>query len=111
MPDIQQKVQTRIFSQAFNPTGIRAGNSVLRQRLRGPSVAAYYPRRMPTVADLNKAYKHWGEDFETWDDDEEDRLDSLTLRKLRGKGAPKKRRTLADSKGSKGASAGPKKKK
>ena len=31
--------------------------------------------------------------METWDDDEEDRLEHLTLAKQKGKGAPKKKRT------------------
>ena len=31
--------------------------------------------------------------METWDDDEEDRLEHLFLAKQRGKGAPKKKRT------------------
>lgn len=31
--------------------------------------------------------------METWDDDEEDRLEHLGLAKQRGKGAPKKKRT------------------
>lgn len=35
--------------------------------------------------------------METWDDDEEDRLEHLALAKQRGKGAPKKKRT-ADGK-------------
>ena len=58
---------------------------------------------MPSTFDLMKAYrKLLGDDFETWDDDEEDRLDFLTLRRLRGKGAPKKRRTAGESKRKKG---------
>lgn len=31
--------------------------------------------------------------METWDDDEEDRLEHLLLAKQRGKGAPKKKRS------------------
>ena len=88
------QVQTRIFSQTYNPDRLRTGNSVLRQRLRGPSVAAYYPRRVATFKDLQRAYKKMpGEDLETWDDYEEDRLEHLNLAKARGKGAPKKKRT------------------
>ncbi|KAL8872408.1 MAG: hypothetical protein Q9174_001961 [Haloplaca sp. 1 TL-2023] len=83
------KVQCRIFSTTFNPTGIRTGNKILRQRLKGPSVAAYYPRRVATYKDLEKAFP----DLETWDDDEEDRLEHLQLKQQRGKGAPKKKRT------------------
>lgn len=32
-------------------------------------------------------------ELDTWDDDEEDRLEHLEVLKARGKGAPKKRRT------------------
>lgn len=87
------QVQCRIFSQTYNPLRLRTGNRVLRQRLRGPSVAAYYPRRVATIKDLKNAYKHFDEEMETWDDDEEDRLEHLALAKQRGKGAPKKKRT------------------
>ncbi|KAL9066716.1 MAG: hypothetical protein Q9161_007398 [Pseudevernia consocians] len=96
------KVQCRIFSQTFNPQRLRTGNRVLRQRLRGPSVAAYYPRRVATIHDLKKLYKGFDEEMETWDDDEEDRLEHLVLVKQRGKGAPKKKRTAGESKKMKG---------
>ncbi|CAD6581501.1 MAG: mitochondral 37S ribosomal protein S27 [Alectoria sarmentosa] len=96
------KVQCRIFSQTFNPQRLRTGNRVLRQRLRGPSVAAYYPRRVATIKDLQKLYKGFDEEMETWDDDEEDRLEHLLLAKQRGKGAPKKKRTAEESKKMKG---------
>ncbi|KAM0801190.1 mitochondrial ribosomal subunit S27-domain-containing protein [Usnea florida] len=96
------KVQCRIFSQTFNPSRLRTGNRVLRQRLRGPSVAAYYPRRVATMKDLMKAYKGFDEQMVTWDDDEEDRLDHIKNIKSRGKGAPKKKRTADESKKMKG---------
>lgn len=91
-PPIPQ-VQCRIFSSTYNPQRLRTGNRVLRQRLRGPSVASYYPRRVATIKDLQEAYKTFDEELETWDDDEEDRLEHLVLAKQRGKGAPKKKRT------------------
>ncbi|KAL8659642.1 MAG: hypothetical protein Q9202_007024 [Teloschistes flavicans] len=81
------KVQCRIFSMTFNPTGTRTGNKILRQRLKGPSVASYYPRRVATFKDLTKLYP----DLETWDEKEEERLEYLAYRKARGKGAPKKK--------------------
>lgn len=68
-------MQCRIFSSVYNPERARTGNKVLRQRLKGPSVAAYYPRRLVTFKDLQNAYP----DLETWDDDEEDRLEGLAL--------------------------------
>ncbi|KAI4225096.1 MAG: hypothetical protein LQ349_007119 [Xanthoria aureola] len=83
------KVQCRIFSMTFNPERTRTGNKILRQRLKGPSVAAYYPRRVATVKDLRALYP----DLDTWDEDEDDRLEHVALMKLRGKGAPKKKRS------------------
>ncbi|MCJ1279613.1 mitochondral 37S ribosomal protein S27 [Puttea exsequens] len=96
------KVQCRIFSQTFNPEGLRTGNRVLRQRLRGPNIAQYYPRRLATVKDLRKAFKHFPEEMDTWDEEEEERLDHIALAKQRGKGAPKKKRTADESKKNKG---------
>lgn len=48
-----------------------------------------------TLADLQKEFKRF--DLETWDEDEEYRLEGIQIAKLRGKGPPKKKRT-ADSK-------------
>ncbi|PSS09162.1 hypothetical protein M430DRAFT_45271 [Amorphotheca resinae ATCC 22711] len=93
------KVQCRIFSHTFNPEGLRLGNKVLRQRLRGPALVSYYPRKVATLKDLQKAY---GPDFELIDDAEEDRIESLKILKARGKGAPKKKRTEEESKKFKG---------
>ena len=36
-------------------------------------------------------------DLEGWDEDEEDRLETIAIAKLRGKGAPKKKRTAEES--------------
>ncbi|KAL1583729.1 hypothetical protein WHR41_07489 [Cladosporium halotolerans] len=88
------KVQCGIFGSIFNPTGERLGNKVLRQRLRGPALAAYYPRRVATFKDLQKLYPG----FETYNDFEEDRLEHILIAKSRGKGAPKKKKTAAESK-------------
>ncbi len=49
---------------------------------------------MATFKDLEKAYKQMpGENLETWNDYEEDRLEHLSLAKARGKGAPKKKKS------------------
>ncbi|KAK0859331.1 hypothetical protein LTS02_009321 [Friedmanniomyces endolithicus] len=85
------KVQCRIFSTIFNPANERLGNKVLRQRLRGPALAAYYPRRVATFKDLKALYP----DAEMYDTEEEDRLEHIQIAKGRGKGAPKKKRTAA----------------
>lgn len=82
-------MQSRIFNTIFNPTGQRLGNKVLRQRLRGPALAAYYPRKTATFKDLQKAYPEW----HMYDEKEEDRLEHLQVLKAKGKGAPKKKKT------------------
>jgi len=66
---------------------------VLRQRLKGPSVAAYYPRRVATFKGLKAAFAHFDEGLETWNDEEEDRMENIAAAKARGKGAPKKKRS------------------
>ncbi|CAG8980614.1 hypothetical protein HYALB_00013156 [Hymenoscyphus albidus] len=88
------KVQCRIFSHTFNPEGQRLGNKVLRQRLKGPALASYYPRKMGTYKDLQKAYPEW----EVINEEEEHRREMLKIIKARGKGAPKKKRTAEESK-------------
>ena len=85
------QVQCRIFSTIFNPNGERLGNKILRQRLKGPSLAAYYPRRVATFKDLKALYPG----YEMYDEFEEDRLEHIQISKSRGKGAPKKKKTAA----------------
>lgn len=85
------KVQSRIFSTIFNPTAARLGNKILRQRLKGPSFSAYYPRRVVTFKDLQRVYPQW----EMYDEAEEDRLEHVAMLKARGKGAPKKAKSAA----------------
>ncbi|KFY05476.1 hypothetical protein V492_08515 [Pseudogymnoascus sp. VKM F-4246] len=92
------KIQCKIFSTAFNPERVRTGNKILRQRLKGPALAAYYPRKVATINDIRKAYPG----LLTWNEKEEDRLESVAITKARGKGAPKKKRTAAESKKFKG---------
>ncbi|GAM86766.1 hypothetical protein ANO11243_047860 [Dothideomycetidae sp. 11243] len=88
---IQTLIQTqcRIFNTIYNPQRLRLGNKILRQRLKGPSLAAYYPRRIATIKDVAKAYP----DYEIIDEDEDDRLENVQITKSRGKGPPKKKRT------------------
>ena len=85
------QVQCRIFRTVFNPDNLRLGNKILRQRLRGPSMAAYYPRKMGTIKELQRAYPG----YEIFDEDEEERFEKVRIKKSRGKGAPKKKRTAA----------------
>ncbi|OTB05335.1 hypothetical protein M426DRAFT_319883 [Hypoxylon sp. CI-4A] len=84
------KVQCEIFSTTYNPNGVRMGNKILRQRLRGPTLAKYYPPRGPTVNTLEKEFKTL--ELETINEEEEDRLEHLAGVRSRGKGAPKKKK-------------------
>ncbi|KIW93742.1 uncharacterized protein Z519_05057 [Cladophialophora bantiana CBS 173.52] len=92
-PKILQ-LQCSIFSTTFNPMQQRLGNKVLRQRLRGPALASYYPRRSATVEDVLNEFKKF--DLEGFNEDEDDRLENVAFAKLRGKGAPKKKKTAAE---------------
>ncbi|KAM7209523.1 Mitochondrial ribosomal subunit S27 domain containing protein [Naviculisporaceae sp. PSN 640] len=83
------KAQCQLFSTTFNPDGIRTGNKILRQRLKGPSVVSYYPRKMVTFRDFQKEFEHLQLFVEN--DEEADRLEHVAGRKARGKGAPKKK--------------------
>ncbi|KAI5289243.1 mitochondral 37S ribosomal protein S27 [Ascosphaera acerosa] len=91
--------QCRIFEATFNPQNLRLGNKVLRQRLRGPALAAYYPRKTVSFRDLQDLYKPLG--LETVNEEEAERLDRVAYAKSRGKGAPAKK-TEADTKPKKG---------
>ncbi|KAK5193526.1 hypothetical protein LTR99_007078 [Exophiala xenobiotica] len=94
------QLQCSIFSTTFNPNQQRLGNKILRARLRGPALAAYYPRRSTTVEDMLNRFKKFG--LEGYNEDEDDRLENIQIAKLRGKGAPKKKRTAAESRKNKG---------
>ncbi|KAI1764343.1 mitochondrial ribosomal subunit S27-domain-containing protein [Hypoxylon sp. FL1150] len=83
------KAQCEVFSTTYNPEGIRTGNKILRQRLKGPSLAKYYPPRGPTVNTLEKEFKSFK--LETINEEDEDRLEHLEGVRSRGKGAPKKK--------------------
>lgn len=62
------QAQCKVFNTVFNPEGHRMGTKILRERLKGPSVASYYPRRIGTFNDLAKLYPEWeGLDLAEWD--------------------------------------------
>ncbi|KAE9568516.1 Mitochondrial 37S ribosomal protein S27 [Colletotrichum fructicola] len=81
------KARCEVFATTFNPEGVRTGNKILRQRLKGPALAAYYPRKVLTVRDVQKEF---GPELTTLDLEELDRLDHIAGLKARGKSAPKK---------------------
>ncbi|KAL1913668.1 hypothetical protein Sste5344_000632 [Sporothrix stenoceras] len=80
------KAQCKIFGTTFNPEGIRMGNKVLRQRLRGPALASYYPRKFVGIRDLQREF---GPDLLAFDEWDEDRLEGLAGLRARGKGNAK----------------------
>lgn len=91
------QLRTTIFSHVFNPSRARLGTRILHQRLRGPTLAAYYPRKSASVSDVLKEFKRRF-NLDGWNEDEEDRLESIEIAKMRGKGAPKKIREKSDGK-------------
>ncbi|KAL5332896.1 mitochondrial ribosomal subunit S27-domain-containing protein [Aspergillus crustosus] len=93
------KVQCRLFSLNYNPDGLRLGNKVLRQRLRGPTLAAWYPKKTVSFKDLQITCNTLG--LTTFDEDQDDREEAIQIAKLRGKGRPKKKRTAAESRSAK----------
>ncbi|KIW23986.1 uncharacterized protein PV07_09726 [Cladophialophora immunda] len=93
------QLQCSIFSTTFNPMQQRLGNKVLRQRLRGPALASYYPRRSATVEDVLDEFKKF--DLEGFNEEEDDRLENVAFAKLRGKGAPKKKKSAAEGRANK----------
>ncbi|KAL2116835.1 hypothetical protein VTJ04DRAFT_9003 [Mycothermus thermophilus] len=92
------KARCELFGTTYNPEGIRTGGKILRQRLKGPVLVDYYPRRIVTYREFQNAFKPLGLELEN--DDEYDRLEHIELLKARGKGAPKKKGK--DSKNAKG---------
>ncbi len=69
------QAQCKVFSTTYNPDGIRMGNKILRQRLRGSAMIAYYPRKVYTTRDLLKEFAPL--ELVVDDEAEEDRLDHL----------------------------------
>jgi len=61
----------------FNPQRLRLGNKVLRQRLRGPALAAWYPRKTVSYRDLQDTYEPLG--LITFDEAEDDREEAIQM--------------------------------
>ncbi|KAG5975907.1 hypothetical protein E4U55_007531 [Claviceps digitariae] len=68
------KARCQVFATVYNPKGVRMGNKILRQRLKGPAVAAYYPRKLATIKDVKREFEPV---LTTWDDSEEDRFEYI----------------------------------
>ncbi|KAL1614563.1 putative mitochondrial ribosomal protein of the small subunit [Diplodia seriata] len=91
------RTQCKVFNTVFNPEGHRLGTKILRERLKGPSVQAYYPRKIGTFKEFQKLYPEW-EGLDTFEWDRQEKVAAL---KARGKGAPKKKRGPPELKGGK----------
>lgn len=61
----------------FNPERLRLGNKILRQRLRGPALAAWYPRKTVSFRDLQDAYRPLG--LTMFDEAEDDREEAIQM--------------------------------
>ncbi|KAI9592506.1 mitochondrial ribosomal subunit S27-domain-containing protein [Syncephalis fuscata] len=84
------QLTARVFGHVYNPTGVRTGNKILRQRLIGPAITSYYPanfgREIRVLKDVTQKFPEL--DLENMA--EEERLDEVERRRRRGKGPPKK---------------------
>ncbi|KAL7113239.1 hypothetical protein ACP275_04G049700 [Erythranthe tilingii] len=72
------EARARIFGHVLNPTGQRSPHKILRKKLIGDKVAAWYPYDINKDDPLILARK------------EQERLNKLEMLKRRGKGPPKK---------------------
>lgn len=71
------QTQCRIFSLNYNPDRLRLGNKVLRQRLRGPTLASWYPKQTVSFRQLQNSYKQFG--LTTFDEAEDDREEAIQV--------------------------------
>ncbi|KAF8156733.1 mitochondrial ribosomal subunit S27-domain-containing protein, partial [Crassisporium funariophilum] len=88
------RLRCSLLQTSHNPSSLRTGAKYLKARLRGPSMLAYYPPEFAINRIVNaKEYAA----LEMVDEDEDERVQDVIERKKRGKGAPKKAKTKADS--------------
>ena len=71
------QAQCRIFSHTFNPGHLRLGNKVLRQRLRGPALVSWYPKKTVSLKDLKNEIRPLG--LTTFDEDEDEREEGIQM--------------------------------
>lgn len=64
----------------FNPEGLRLGNKVLRQRLRGPALASWYPKKTVSFRDMQDTFRPLGLTmFDEFQDDREEAIQMYVL--------------------------------
>ncbi|KAI0668343.1 mitochondrial ribosomal subunit S27-domain-containing protein [Trametes maxima] len=86
------RLRCEIFQTSYNPTSLRTGAKYLRARLRGPSMIRYYPDEL-SVSQFNRMPGNFK--VQNWE--EYQRLADVEEKKRRGKGAPKKAKSKAES--------------
>ncbi|KAM7268042.1 hypothetical protein ACFE04_010208 [Oxalis oulophora] len=72
------EARARIFGHMLNPTGQRTAHKILRKKLIGEKVAAWYPHDIKEDDPMLMARE------------QQERLSKLEMLKRRGKGPPKK---------------------
>ncbi|RLV90759.1 Mitochondrial 37S ribosomal protein S27 [Spathaspora sp. JA1] len=84
-----KQIASTIFSETYNPQCKRNGSRILKAELKGPEVVNYYGvnNSMPTFKD----FQSWFPELQLVDPREVHRLKMIQTRKLRNKGAPKKK--------------------
>jgi len=80
------QLTARIFNHSYNPSGVRTGNKILRQRLIGPTITNWYPKNLIKLNEITELFPG----FKLVDLQEKQRLDDIARLRKRGKGAPKK---------------------
>ncbi|CAG8455721.1 4885_t:CDS:2 [Funneliformis caledonium] len=80
------ELSAKIFNNVYNPKGERTGNKILRQKLIGPTIVEWYPKRIITLRKITDMFPS----MKLVDQEEKLRLEEIAKRKKRGKGAPKK---------------------
>ncbi|KAI0261789.1 mitochondrial ribosomal subunit S27-domain-containing protein [Gloeopeniophorella convolvens] len=86
------RLRSVIFQTSYNPTSQRTGAKYLKRRLRGPSMMDYYPTQL-SISAINREF----EGLKLVDEYEEQRVQDVADKKKRGKGAPKKAKSAAES--------------
>ena len=80
------QLSAKLFNNIYNPMGERTGNKILRKRLIGPTILEWYPKRIITLREITDTFPG----MKLVNQEEKLRLEEISKRKKRGKGAPKK---------------------
>ncbi|CAG8684734.1 4679_t:CDS:2, partial [Acaulospora colombiana] len=86
------RLTAQIFNHSYNPSGVRTGNKILRQRLIGPTITNWYPKHLIKLSEITELFPG----FKLVDLEEKQRLEDIARLRKRGKGAPKKAKEAND---------------